>query len=333
MAECVLVTDKEFSKAKVFFESTGMFKVKIAPTNEQALADAVIANGCRAVIVGVSKYTGQLYEALGKTSNGRGAIIVRYGVGHDGVDKKLARKHHIVVTNTHGVLDQSVAEHAIWLMGAMARKIVKTDAKMRAGEFDPQMGMEVSGKTLGIVGFGTIGKRVAKIAHFGFDMKILAADVVPCDTTKIEKLKRDFGIDMYTNDVDLVLGQADIVSIHLPSIPETHHFFNADRLAAMKLRAMLVNTSRGSIIDECALYDALIGGQLAGAALDVYESEPYKPVRIGKDLRSLSNVVLTPHTGSDTAEANCRMAEMCIENIRRFIGERSNLIDLAAISD
>ena len=113
MAECILITDKEFTKAKAVFKSAKGFDVKSAPTEETALAEAILSNNCRAVIMGVDKYTGPLYEALNKTSQNKGAIIARYGVGHDGVDKALATKYNIVVANTPGVLDISVAEHAI----------------------------------------------------------------------------------------------------------------------------------------------------------------------------------------------------------------------------
>ena len=321
MQQCVLVTDKEFIKAKAIFESAKDFDIKSVPTEETALAEAILADNCRAVIIGVDNYTGPLYEALGKTGGDKGAVISRFGVGTDGVNKDLARKHNICITNTPGVLDQSVAEHAIWLMGALVRNVVRTDAEIRTGEFGSPTGTEVGGKTLGIIGFGAIGRRVAKIAHFGLNMKVIAFDICQLDTNEIDSLKSDFGIDMYTDDLDSVLGQSDIISVHLPSVTATHHFFNADRFGCMKSGSILLNSARGPIVDECALYDALSSDQLAGAALDVFEQEPYAPVALDKDLRTLKNVVLTPHIGSNTRECNIRMANACLQNLERWTNE------------
>jgi len=315
MKQCILVTDKEFIKAKAVFESVQGFDVRSAPTEEAALAETIISTNCRAVILGVDNYSGALYEALGKTGGDKGAIIARFGVGTDGVDKDLAYKYNIAVTNTPGVLDQSVAEHAIWLMGALVRNVARTDAEMRAGEFGSPIGTEVGGKTMGIIGFGAIGRKVAKMVHFGLNMKVVAFDICKLDANEIESLKNDFGIDMYTDDLDYVLSQSDVISIHLPSVSATHHFFNANRLGGMKAGAIMLNTARGPIVDECALYDALISGQLAGAALDVYEQEPYVPAASDKDLRTLKNVVLTPHIGSNTRECNIRMVNACLQNI------------------
>ncbi len=331
MTECILVTDKEYEKSKAVFESVKGFEIKSAPTQEQALSDAIIDNDCRAVIIGVDKYSSSLYKALAETGGEKGAVIARYGVGHDGVDKKLARGNNIVVTNTPGVLDQSVAEHAICLMGALNRNIAKLDAEMRSGEFGSQMGMEVAGKTLGIIGFGAIGRQVAKIASFGFAMKVIAADVHEFNADEIKTLKNNFGIDSYNNNVNAVLDQADIVSVHLPVIPETRHFFNAERFAAMKTDARFINTARGSIVDENSLYDALTSGQLAGAALDVFEQEPYIPTVPDKDLRKLENVLITPHIGSNTRESNKRMSETCLQNIAHFFAGEIDKLNLIRI--
>ena len=135
MAECILVTEKEFAKAEHVFNSQQHFEVANAPTEEQSLADLILAKKCRAVIVGVEAYNGVLYEVLGKVGQDAGAIIARFGVGHDGIDKELTRKHNIVLTNTPGVLDISVAEHTIWLMGCLARHVATLDAQVKAGRF------------------------------------------------------------------------------------------------------------------------------------------------------------------------------------------------------
>jgi len=132
VAECVLVTAKEFAKAEHVFSSQPRFDVYSAPTEEPALADTILAKKCRAVVVGVETYSGALYEALGKTGRNAGAIIARFGVGHDGIDKRLTRKHNIILTNTPGVLDTSVAEHTIWLIGCLVRHVAALDAQVKA---------------------------------------------------------------------------------------------------------------------------------------------------------------------------------------------------------
>ncbi|MBI5396778.1 MAG: hypothetical protein HZA91_15900, partial [Verrucomicrobia bacterium] len=242
-----------------------------------------------------------------------GALIARFGVGHDSINKPLARQHGILVTNTPGVLDVSVAEHALWLMGCLARKISRLEARLRAGEFAGLVGMEMRGKTLGILGFGAIGRRVAAIAHFGLGMKVIA-----CDPVAAPENLAALGVERYTTDVEELFRKSDIVSVHLPANASTQRFINTARLAWLKPGAMLVNTARGAGLDEEALYDALATGRLAGAGLDVFEKEPYVPAHVSKDLRQLENVVLTPHIGSNTREANQRMAEACLANVRHF---------------
>lgn len=320
MGEIVLVTEKEFLKGEQVFRAVKECSFQPAPAAERVLATAVAAKRSRVVVVGVERYTGQLYEALGKMGGWRGALIARFGVGHDGINKSLARKNNIVVTNTPGVLDISVAEHTIWLMGCLARNISAMEARFRSGEFTSQTGRELNGKLLGIIGLGGIGRRVAAIAHFGLGMRVIAAGRRPQD--RLGATLSELGVERYTNDPDTVFRQADIVSIHLPSNAQTRHFVNAQRLALMKPDAMLINTARGAVLDEGALYDALASGRLAGAALDVYENEPYEPVSPKKDLRTLNNVVLTPHIGSNTIEANERMALACVANVLAFLSGR-----------
>lgn len=316
--ETTLVTELEFRKAEEVFREAKEVRCEPAPGDEAALADAVAAHGARAVIVGVAPYRGPLYEALGKKN---GAIIARFGVGHDSIDKALARQHGTVVTNTPGVLDESVAEHTIWLMGCLARRVAGLDARMRAGEFSGQTGVEVHGKTLGILGLGNIGRRVAAMAHFGFGMKVIA-----CGRRADAERLAECGIERYTEHPEEVFRQCDILSVHLRSDAGTRHFLNAERLSWLQPGAQLINTARGAVLDESALFDALAGGRLAGAALDVFEHEPYEPVQPDKDLRTLGNVVLTPHIGSNTREANARMAETALANVRRFLaGERESL--------
>jgi D-3-phosphoglycerate dehydrogenase len=330
MAECILVTEEYYVRAEHAFNSYKIFDVERVSTQEQLLADAVLAKKCRAVVVGVESYIGPLYEALGETGQGAGAIIARFGVGHDNIDKNLSRKYKIIVTNTPGVLDISVAEHAIWLMGCLAKHLVSLGTDVKAGNFLGRGGRQMRGRTLGIMGFGAIGRRVAAIAHFGFGMRVIAADILPAtelakrEKKTFEQIKTTYGLDSYTNDIDAVLREADVLTVHMPANSHTLNFFNADRFTTMKCGAMLINTSRGSVIDESALYDALTNGHLAGAGLDVFVNEPYEPVAPDKDLRKLENVVLTPHTASNTVESNEGMAKACLGNIANFFSNRLN---------
>jgi len=278
--------------------------------------------------VGVVPYLGPLYESLEKVAGPQGAIISRFGVGYDSIDLECARKHSVIVTNTPGVLDISVAEHTVWLIGSLVRHVAKLDAAMKTGDFLPRTGMELRGKTLGILGFGGIGRRVAAIAHFGFGMRVIAAgradgeELSRREGTAIGDIQRQYGVGQYTNDMELVLRQADVLSIHLPAVATTENFVDADRLAMMKRDALLINTARGAVLDEDALYDALSSSRLAGAALDVFECEPYQPTSPHKDLRLLDSVVLTPHVGSNTREANARMAKASLENVANFFAGR-----------
>lgn len=326
--ETILVSELEFGKGRNVFQAAAGVAVQPAAADELELAAAVRAAQARAVIVGVMPYLGPLYEALAEVAGTRGALIARFGVGHDSVDKRQAAARGIVVTNTPGVLDQSVAEHALWLMGALARHVASAEASLRAGRFQGTPGIELSGKTLGLIGFGAIGRRVARIAHHGLGMRVSAADRrSPADLERelkrpMAEIATEFGLIEYTDDCDRVFRAADVVSLHLPAMAETRHFIDGRRLGLMKPTALLVNTARGMIVDEAALYDALAGGMIAGAALDVYETEPYVPVAPGKDLRSLANTLLTPHIGSNTLEANRRMAESSLKCATDFLAGR-----------
>jgi lactate dehydrogenase-like 2-hydroxyacid dehydrogenase len=318
----------EHARGASYFPSRPDVVLEPVANEETALAEAIVARKARAVIIGVAHYRGPLYEALARTSAGAGAIISRFGVGHDGIDKALARQHGIVVTNTPGVLDQSVAEYAIWLLGTLARHVSVSEGALRAGQFAGPEGIELAGKTLGIVGCGAIGRRVARIAHYGLSMRVLAADTRPADELAcqyrrpLQEVLDDFGLAMYTDDVAAVLAESDAVSLHVPACAQTRHVMNADRLAEMKPGALLLNTARGLVVDESAVYDAILSGRLGGAALDVFENEPYRPLVPEKDLRTLPNVVLTPHIGSNTREATRRMAEASFENVVQFFAGR-----------
>jgi len=332
MNEVVLATRIQIAKGQSVFRLAD-FEIRESPGDEEGLAQAVLTEKSRAVIVGSEPYQGPLYEALATIGGDRGAIIARFGVGHDNVDKALARKHSIVVTNTPGVLDVSVAEHTMWLVGCLAKNMCSMHAHFKAGEYVPETGIELRGKTLGILGFGVIGRRVASIAHHGFGMRVLAADCLSPEALEeregksMDEIKAQYGIDLYTTSHEKVLDGSDFVTVHLPATPETHHFLDARRLHVMKPGAMLINTSRGSVVDEVALYDAIAEAWVTGAALDVFEAEPYLPVDPEKDLRTLDEVVLTPHAASNTAEANRGIAQCALKNVTSFFAGRLDELD------
>ena len=325
MSEVILVTQQEFSKGEPQFRECTNFTIRPAPADEAVLAQAIREYQCCAVIVGVQPFHGPLYEALAEVSGQRGALIARFGVGHDSIDKALLQQHGITLTNTPGVLDDSVAEHTMWLMGGLARHVGSCHSAMKSAEWKAKTGSMLRGKTLGILGFGSIGRRVAGIAAFGFGMRVIAAgrssvhELEQREDKNMETLCREYGVSDYTNDIQSFTEQADIISIHLPATDATKHFVNAALLGNMKKNALFVNTSRGSIVDECALFNALAAGNLAGAALDVYEQEPYTPVSPECDLRTLPNVLLTPHIGSNTVQANEAMARASLANAIAFL--------------
>ena len=305
--EPVVIVESSFRKGVGVFDRSPDFECIVSAPGEAEIAELVRSSGARFVIVSTEQYRDELYDALPA-----GGVIARYGVGHDGIDKALATSRGLLVTNTPGVLEDSVAEHAIVLMGCLARNVAAGHRRMSDRLWQPLIGTDLGGKSLLIVGCGPIGRRTARIAARGFRMRVVGHDVAKLD---VAALKVEYGIDELCSDLPSALGEADFVSLHIPAMPETYHFVDRKFLANMKPSGMLINSARGSLVDEAALYDAVTSGGIAGAALDVFESEPYEPVAPDKDLRILDNVVLTPHMGSSTAEACERMACACLANL------------------
>ena len=304
-ARVVLVTDTEYRKAEAAFQSASGLSCRRAPESEPDLAAAIHDVRASHVIVGSRAYDGALYDALPA-----GGVIARFGVGHDGIDKMKATAAGLLCTNTPGVLNQSVAEHTMLLVSAAARSLVSMAASMNRRGWDPAVGGELSGKTLTIVGCGGIGRAVARIASLGYGMR-----VVGCSRPDAPTPAGLPNFDVMTNEFAAAVREADFVSLHLSASRENVRWLNRERLARLGARTWLINTARGSLIDEAALFTALVERRIAGAALDVFAQEPYAPTEDGGDLRSLPNVILTPHVGSNTVEANGRMAERALENI------------------
>jgi phosphoglycerate dehydrogenase-like enzyme len=301
----VLVTESEYRKAEACFLSAAGLECQPAPDAETDLASAIREAHASYVVVGPGTYSGALYEALQP-----GGVIARFGVGHDGIDKAKATAAGLLCTNTPGVLNQSVAEHTMLLIAAAARTLIAMSTKMARHVWDPAAGQELQGKTLAIVGCGGIGRAVARIAALGYGMQ-----VVGCSRPDAPPPAALEHFDEVTNDFATAVRSADFVSLHMSAHRDNLHWLNRERLAFLGERSWLINTARGSLVDEAALFAALVERRLAGAALDVFAREPYALIEGVGDLRSLANVILTPHVGSNTAEANRRMAERALQNI------------------
>lgn len=307
----IYVSSISYNKAKSTFEKlaaeTGY---TFTPVNEEetALASAIKENDINAFIADIYPYKNELYKALPE-----GGIIARYGVGHDSIDKDLATQNGIHVANTPGVLDNAVAEHACWMIGGISRHVHTTHGSTVAGEWLPEPGVELRGRKVAILGFGRIGQNLCQKLSFGFGMDVIGVDIQPEDN--FADLKDSVGFSKYTTDRNAALAEADYVVLLMAVVPATKHIANADMFAKMKDSAILVNSARGALVDEVALYDALSNGTIAGACLDVFEVEPYVPQAADKDLRTLKNVLLTPHVGSNTAESNAAMATTAAHNV------------------
>ena len=301
----VLVTSAEYRKAEGSFVSAPGLECVPAPDAEAELASAIRASRASFVIVGPHAYAGPLYEALP-----RGGVVARYGVGHDGIDKAKATAAGLLCTNTPGVLNQSVAEHTMLLVAAAARRLTTIAAGMARGVWEPAIGEELQGRTLAIVGCGGIGRAVARIASLGYGMRVVGC----CRPGAPPPVGLEH-FDETTNDWGAAVRDAHFVSLHMSATRDNLCWLNRQRLARLDAQTWLINTARGWLVDEPALFEALAAHRLAGAALDVFEQEPYAPTDGSGDLRTLPNVILTPHVGSNTAAANRRMAERALQNV------------------
>ena len=297
----VVVTDLEYRKAEHIFKDAEGFECIMAPSDELELAAMIRKTGAKYAIIGVNKYTRELYDVIPA-----GGVIARFGVGHDGVDRELAERKKIYCTNTPGVLDDSVAECAVGMLLIAARNFTLCAADNKNGIWKNRTGVELAKKTIAVIGCGNIGRKVAGIVKNAFTMNVIGYDVT--------EPKRCEVFDTFTTDYEKAVKDADFVSLHIPDIPATHNFINTERLLAMKDRAWLLNTARGSVLCEDDLFDAVRLGKIGGAVLDVFKNEPYIPA--SKDLRNLENIILLPHIGSSTIEACRKMAEAALFNIR-----------------
>ena len=252
-----------------------------------------------------TKLTKDLIEKASKCK-----IIARVGVGLDNIDQNAAKEKDIRVINAVEGAMNAVAELVIGLMLSLAREIPRADREVRNGNWIKKelMGTELRGKYLGIVGLGNIGKRLGRLAR-ALNMNIIGFDVVPID----DEFSKEVGL--MKTDIDTLLASSDYVSLHVPLLDSTKHMIDSTKMASMKNTARIINTSRGGVIDEEALYEALKNGQLGGAALDVFEVEPATTNK----LTALPNFISTPHMGAQTKEAQSLAANVIAEKIIQIL--------------
>jgi len=302
--QSVLICDQVNTTLKEILEKNGL-KVTYEPeiTPEQ-IAEKI---GTFEVVVVRSrtKMTRELVEKANKCQ-----IIARVGVGLDNIDQDAAKEKNIRVINAVEGAITAVAELVIGLMLSMAREIPRADREIRNGNWIKKelMGSELKGKYLGIVGLGNIGKRLGRLAR-ALNMNIIGYDVTPID----DEFSKEVGL--MKADLDTLLSSADYVSFHVPLLDSTRHMINAEKLKMMKNTACIINTARGGVIDEEALYNSLKEGSLAGAALDVFEVEP----ATGNKLITLPNFIATPHMGAQTKEAQLLAANIIAEKIIQIL--------------
>jgi len=298
--QSVLICDQTNPTLKEILEKNGL-KVTYEPEITPEQIAEKIGNFQVVVVRGRTKLSRELIEKADKCQ-----ILARVGIGLDNIDQDAAKEKNIRVINAVEGAITAVAELVIGLMLSMAREIPRADREIRNGNWIKKelMGSELKGKYLGIIGLGNIGKRLGRLAR-ALNMNIIGYDVVPID----DEFSKEVGL--MKADLDTLLSSADYVSLHVPLLDSTRHMVNAEKLKLMKNTACIINTSRGGVIDEEALYDSLKEGNIAGAALDVFEVEP----ATGNRLTTLPNFIATPHMGAQTKEAQLLAANIIAEKI------------------
>jgi D-3-phosphoglycerate dehydrogenase len=308
MGHKVLITARSFRKVRGehwdLLEREGCDVVSSPYDRPLAEAEMVdLIGGVHGVVVGVDEVTDRVIEASTDLK-----VIAKHGVGVDNIDLAAATAAGIVVTNTPEANKVAVAELTIALMLALARRLVEQHQVVSGGGWARQMGTELAGKTLGLIGCGRIGQEVAKRAR-ALEMEVVFYDQRALEVPGARQVS-----------LDELLARSDYVSVHVPYMPETHHILDAEAFVKMKDGVYVINTARGGTVDEAALYEAIVAGKVAGAALDVRPKEPPPP---DDPLNTLENVILTPHAGATTREAVLRMAKTATESLLAVLkGER-----------
>ena len=316
----VAITNKIPDAGIKFLEAK--FELKIGPTDRTLKSAELLSfvKGASAILPLLgNKIDGRVMDAAGKQLK----IVANYAVGYDNIDLAAAKKRRIIITNTPGVLTEAVAEHAFALLTAVARRIVESDKFLRAGKYKSWMpelllGPQLRGKTLGIIGLGRIGSRVAEIGALGYGMRVIYFD----RGKKNRELDKKIGSEAAS--LRKILTASDFISLHVPLTPQTRHLIGKVELETMKKTAILINTSRGPVVNEQALAQALRHKVIWGAGLDVFEFEP----RFTPALKKLDNVVMTPHTASATHEARDAMAVLAAKNIIAVLAGQAPLTEI-----
>jgi lactate dehydrogenase-like 2-hydroxyacid dehydrogenase len=291
-------------------EIAAQFDARLNPDDQPMAADA-LEEAVRTADVVLCCVADRMTAEIINTPGRRARLLANYGVGFNNIDIAAAQQAGVSVSNTPEVLTEATADLAMTLLLMTARRAGEGERHVRHGKWigwrpTHMMGTMVSGKTLGLVGFGRIARAVTKRAHDGFGMHVIFHDpLVPDGALGAEPRAT----------LEAVLGEADFVSLHCPALPETRHLMNAQRIGQMKRSGILINTARGDVVDEAALAAALRNGQIAAAGLDVYEREP----AVTAELLTMENVVLLPHLGSATVETREAMGRRALENIRLFV--------------
>lgn len=290
------------------------------PSNHPLTEDAIrqAAEGCAGI---VSQLMDPIGEIVLSTPGLKGVSNV--AVGYDNIDVAAASRHGVMVTNTPGILDETTADFAFSLMMAAARRVVQADNFIRGGNFkgwaiDMMLGVDIHHATLGLVGIGRIGRAVARRAR-GFNMRVLYSDPNPL----LPDVEREMGVQHV--ELTTLLSESDFVSLHVPLSDKTHHLIGPNELALMKPTAVLINTSRGPVVDEAALAEALKQHRIFGAGLDVFEREP----SVHPGLVAAHNVVLTPHIASASTRTRSEMCSVAARNMVTAIrgGRPANLVN------
>ena len=302
--QSVLICDQVNPKLNEILEKNGL-QITYEPEITPAQIAEKIGSFDVVVVRSRTKITKELIDKANKCK-----VIARVGVGLDNIDQDAAKEKNIRVINAVEGAMNAVAELVVGLMLSLAREIPRADREVRNGNWIKKelMGSELRGKYLGIVGLGNIGKRLGRLAK-SFNMNIIGFDVMPID----EEFSKEVGL--MKADLGTLLSSADYVSLHVPLLDSTKHMINAEKIAIMKNTARVINTSRGGVIDEAALYNALKNGDLGGAALDVFEVEP----ATSNKLRELPNFISTPHMGAQTKEAQSLAANVIAEKIIQIL--------------
>jgi lactate dehydrogenase-like 2-hydroxyacid dehydrogenase len=321
----VLITQKIFDEAVVLVKEH--FEVDYN-ASEVPLSSSLLVKRLQGKSGAITLLTDSIDEALLSQCPDL-KIVSNVAVGYNNIDVDACTRHGVMVTNTPGVLDETTADFTWTLIMAAARRLVESDVFLRSSRWKGWglmqfLGHDVHHKTLGICGLGRIGQGVARRAR-GFEMKILYTDAVRAAPSIEESL----GVQFVEKKV--LLAQSDFVTLHVPLTPQTTHYISTEELELMKPTSLLINASRGPVVDEKALVKALQSGKIAGAGLDVYEKEP----QVEPALMQMTNVVLAPHIASASGETRLRMATMAAENmIAGLMGRRPpNLVNKKSLGE